>query len=87
MISDKYHDRPLLGRVTAVKQDVVTIDWMVGSYSGVWREWRGRSEGKSVIYSDNIKVTDILLPNITFTKCQKLKQDTTMLLKELYSKY
>ena len=86
MISAKYSDRPLLGRVTGVMQDNVIIDWMVGSYSGIWREWRGRSGGKAVIFSDTIKKEDILLRNVTLTKSHRLKPDQVTCLKELYSK-
>jgi len=38
VISEKYSDRPLLGRVTAVFDEDIQMDWMVGTYSGVWRE-------------------------------------------------
>lgn len=50
----KYKEKPLIGKVTAIKESSVVIDWLIGSYSGMWKEWRGRSEGKSVIYSDKI---------------------------------
>ena len=87
VVSNKYDDRPLLGRVTGVKQDKVIIDWMVGSYSGTWREWRGRSGGKAVIYSDTIMKQDIVLRNITLTKSHRLKPEQVTCLKELYSKF
>ena len=87
MISAKYDDRPLLGRVTGVMQEEVMIDWMVGSYSGSWREWRGRSRGKAVVFTDTIKKKDILLCNIALTKSCRLKSDQVTCLKELYSKY
>ena len=87
MISAKYDDRPLLGRVTGVMQEEVMIDWMVGSYSGSWREWRGRSGGKAVVFTDTIKKKDILLCNIALTKSRRLKPDQVTCLKELYSKY
>ena len=82
----KYNDKPLIGRVTAVNsgKQSVTIDWLIGSYSGMWREWRGRSEGKSIVYSDDIPVGDILLRKIDFTKSRRLRPTTVASLKELY---
>ena len=43
---EKYDDKPLLGKVTGTEETFVMIDWMVGTYSGTWREWRGRKEGR-----------------------------------------
>lgn len=70
--------------MTAVKASCVVIDWLIGSYSGMWREWRGRSEGKSIVYSDEICYDDIILGGITFTKSNRLRPATVSSLKELY---
>ena len=70
--------------MTAVNNQSVTIDWLVGSFSGMWREWRGRSGGKSIIYSDTIPFYDILQQNIEFTKSNRLRPSTVAALKELY---
>ena len=35
VLSNKYSERPLLGRVTAIFEDDIQMDWMVGTYSGV----------------------------------------------------
>lgn len=69
-----------------VEQDV-TIDWMVGSYSDTWREWRGRIGREPIMFSDTIKVSNILLRNITFTGTHRLRPKTVLELKEIYSKY
>ena len=82
--SNKYRERPLLGRITTVKQDTVVFDWLVGSYSGTWKDWRGRENGKSVIYSDELPTSDILMTSITLTKAKKLQPQTVATLKELY---
>ena len=50
----------------------------------MWREWRGRSEGKSIVYSDEIGYDDIILGGITFTKSNRLRPATVSSLKELY---
>lgn len=62
--STKYPDRPLIGRVIAIREDV-QIERMVGTYSGSWKEWKGREGGKTVIYQDSIPKGDILYTGIT----------------------
>jgi len=82
--SNKYCEHPLLGYVTSVKRDTVVFDWLVGSYSGTWKEWRGRGKGRSIIYSDELHTTDIIMTSITLTKGKKLPPQTVATLKELY---
>ena len=85
VLCDKYTERPLLGRVTEVIENNVKIDWLIGSYSGNWREWKGREQGKTVIYSETLPLKNILLYPITLTKSMKLPLKTIAELKELYA--
>ena len=81
----KYSERPLIGRVKSVNgNNNITIDWLIGTYSGYWKEWKGRHEGKPVVYSEEIPVEDIVLSSISFTKSWKLPPKTVAALKELY---
>ena len=78
---EKYKEKPLHGKVTAVKASCVLIDWLIGIYSGMWREWRG---GRIFVYSDRINNDDIILRGITFTKSNRVCSATVSSLKELY---
>ena len=80
----KYKDRPLIGKITTTDNVNTTIDWYVGTYSGTWKEWRGRQDGKAVVFSDNIPVKDILM-KLSFTKSMRLPSTIIPALKELYS--
>ena len=44
----------LIGKITEINDINATIDWCVGTYSGIWKEWRGRKDGKAVVFSDTI---------------------------------
>lgn len=56
----KYPDRPFIGRVVEGHKHEVVLEWLVGSYSGTWKEWKGR-EGDfhrhSVCRRHDIKLT------------------------------
>ena len=41
-MTDLYQDRPLIGQVSNLEETEFTIQWMVGSYSGRWRAWKGK---------------------------------------------
>jgi len=85
VFSEKYSERPLLGRVTAVFDEDIQMDWMVSTYSGVWREWTGRAEGKRCVFNDRIKKSKILMKSVNFTNAKRLKPDIVRELKQLYS--
>ena len=79
----KYKERPLIGRISEVDNVNITIDWYIGTYSDTWKEWRGRQDGKPVIFSDSIPVKDILM-KVSFTKSMRLPSSVIRSLKELY---
>ena len=66
--TEKFTERPLIGWVTSVDSKVIKFDWMIGTYTGTWKEWRGRKEGKSVIFSDSVPLMDVLYHPIELTK-------------------
>ena len=57
---DKYPDRPLIGRIARIQGASIEVDWMVGTYSGQWREWKGRQDGKTIIFSDTVRRENII---------------------------
>ena len=80
---EKYSERPLIGCITNINTEAVTINWMIGSYSGIWKEWKGRSEGKYVTFADTIPQEHVMI-SVEFTKGMRLPQKTVSSLKELY---
>ena len=85
--SDKFVERPLIGRTTKVTTYKVEFEWMIGTYSGQWKEWRGRQDGIPVIFTDSVPLTDVLYHPIEFTKNKKLGPQTVAKLKEAYRSY
>ena len=83
MKCQKYKEWPLIGKITAVDGVNITIDWYVGTYTGTWKEWHGRKDGKAVIFSDTIPLKDILM-KVSFTKSMRLPSMIIPALKELY---
>ena len=83
--SDKYDERPLLGRVTASYKNNFQMDWMVGSYSGTWREWKSRSDRKTVIFNDFINYTNVIMRSVKITASKRLRTDIVQELTRLYS--
>ena len=85
--STKYRERPLIGRICDIDtpdSGRVEMEWMVGTYSGLWKEWRGREGGKTVVFTENISKEDIIFKNITFTPGKRLTPATIKALKALY---
>lgn len=85
VLKKEYKDRPLLGRVKEAKASAVTIEWLMGSYTGKWREWKGREGKEVVIYTDEIERKDIIHRNIQLTSTMHLTLSDVKILKEKYA--
>ena len=55
----KYDERPLIRQITTTddKKCTATIDWLIRTYTGTCRVWKGREGRRSVIMTDEITVT------------------------------
>ena len=85
--STKYCERPLIGKICDIDtpdSGRVEMEWMVGTYSGPWKEWKEREGGKTVVFTENISKEDIKLKNITFTPGKRVIPATIKALKALY---
>ena len=82
---NKYDDRPLIGKITALDYSTnnATTEWYVGTYSGTWKQWRGRKDGKAVIFTDVIPFKNILT-KVHFTKSMRLPSEIISTVKDLY---
>ncbi len=84
--SSKYNERPLIGCINHIDdyQKSVQFDWYVGTYSGTWREWKGREGRQRVTFTDSVPFTDVIYTNVTFTKSKRLTPSVVTALKQLY---
>ncbi len=64
----QYKERPHIGKLERVTPASVTIHWLIGTYSGVWKEWK--KQGNNV--SEEVDPENIVLPGITLTKSNRL---------------
>ena len=83
VISDKYNDRPLIGHITKIGQTDIQIDWYIGTYTGIWRPWKGRDGRNTVTFTETIPKQDILR-TVTFTKGMRLPGSLVSDLRSLY---
>ena len=63
--------------------DDITIDWYVGTYSGLWKAWKGREGGVTVTYTETIDIDDVM-QTVTLTKSQRLTTSTIQQQKQKY---
>ena len=75
----KYKERPLIGKVAEILKRNVP-EWMTGTYSGTWRAWKGREGKRSVMFTDEIPIQDVL-QGVQFTKSNRFSPSTVQALK------
>ncbi|XP_069483246.1 nipped-B-like protein isoform X4 [Ambystoma mexicanum] len=81
----KYKDRPQIAKVMKKTNHGYSIQWMAGSYSGVWAEAKRRDGRKLVPWVDSIKESDIIYKKIVLTSANKLSNKVVQTLRTLYS--
>ncbi|XP_078531085.1 nipped-B-like protein isoform X3 [Lissotriton helveticus] len=81
----KYKDRPQIAKVVKKTSHGYSIQWMAGSYSGVWAEAKRRDGRKLVPWVDTIKESDIIYKKIVLTSANKLSNKVVQTLRTLYS--
>ncbi len=78
---DKYSEEPQIGKVTAVQEQSIIIEWLIGTYTGVWRQWK---KGENI--SDDIEPKDVVRRNVKLTKANRLSPSMVTELKAAYQK-
>lgn len=81
----KYKDRPQIARIIQKTNTGYRVQWMAGSYSGVWGEAKKRDGRKTVPWVDTIKESDIIYKKIALTSAHKLTNRVVQTLRSLYS--
>lgn len=80
VIDRSHDDRPQLGNVTAVTEDSVQLNWLLGTYTSVFKPYK--VGGKVVTAS--IPFHDVIMYDIKLTKGHRLEAKTRDELKRLY---
>ena len=80
----KYRERPQIGRIISISPQEVVLEWLVGTYSGTWREWKGKEGGKTVVFTDTVATTNIIHTDIQLTSSKRLSPSVVKVLKTLY---
>ena len=62
------HELPQIARILMIEEDVMTIEWWVGTYSGTWNPWTVKSVEQTAIVHRNC----IVLGNVTLSKSNRL---------------
>uniref|UniRef100_A0A4W5LZC5 Nipped-B protein n=1 Tax=Hucho hucho TaxID=62062 RepID=A0A4W5LZC5_9TELE len=81
----KYKERPQIARIIQKTNTGYRVQWMAGSYSGVWGEAKKRDGRKTVPWVDTIKESDIIYKKIALTSAHKLTNRVVQTLRSLYS--
>ncbi|KAM4051010.1 nipped-B-like protein isoform 3-T3 [Anomaloglossus baeobatrachus] len=81
----KYKDRPQIAKVVKKTSHGFSVQWMAGSYSGIWVEAKRRDGRKLVPWVDTIKESDIIHKKIALTSANKLTNKVAQTLRSLYA--
>ena len=77
----KYNDEiPQIGKVVELDEMNVTIEWWIGTFRDIWRQWK---EKKNVV-KETFHRNTIIKRGITFTKSMRLPGQLAQELKKLY---
>ena len=80
---DEYEDElPQIAQLVAINESEITVNWWIGSYSGVWAPWRNR--GKTVCETFG---RQCLLTVVNFTKTNRLPKEIVLKFKNLYDSH
>ena len=82
-VSQKYDDEiPQVARMISIAdEEEVTVEWWIGGWSKTWVQWKT----KGVPNTEVVHKNSIIMTPIELTNSNRLKKDTVMKLKELYS--
>ena len=73
------HELPQIARILMIEEDVMTIEWWVGTYSGTWNPWTVKSVEQTAIVHRNC----IVLGNVTLSKTNRLAKHIVERLKTM----
>ena len=77
------HELPQIARILMIEEDVMTIEWWVGTYNGTWNPWTVKSVEQTAIVHRNC----IVLGNVTLSKSNRLAKHIVERLKTIYENF
>ena len=58
------NELPQIARILMIEEDVMTIEWWVGTYSGTWNPWTVKSiEQTAVVHKNCVVLGNLTLSN------------------------
>lgn len=77
----KYKDEiPQIARIVRITDFEITIEWWVGTFHGIWIEWKERGR----VIKETFPKNAVLSTNISFYKSRRLTPKCIAELKQLY---
>ena len=77
---DKYREwAPQIGKITAIDNSTVTIDWLEGTYTNTWNYWKYRDKPVSEVFPRRA-----IIKPIELTASMRLKKADISLIKQDY---
>ena len=81
-----WDETPVIGKVTAIHDDHVTIHYWKGTYESSWKPDYFRTNRRNVEWKQDLPKEVILLSNFTLTRDKYLRPETATYLKDVYSR-
>lgn len=82
----KYRDElPLIGKVSSTENsNELEVEWMVGTYSGVWKTCKRREGRNSVPWKEKVERSSVLF-EVELTKSMRIPGNLKTKLRETYN--
>ena len=79
-LTEYSNELPQIARVLMVEEDLITVEWWIGSYSGTWNPW----VVKSVEQTASVHKNCIVLRNVQLSRSNRLAKQTVDRLRKIY---
>ena len=73
-LTEYSNELPQIARVLMVEEDLITVEWWIGSYSGTWNPWVVKS----------VEQTASVLRNVQLSRSNRLAKQTVDRLRKIY---
>ena len=85
ILTETLEEAPWLAQVTKVEGRNLSIIWMEGSYTSLWKVATVRQGSKTLEWRDRVSVKTVVLSGISLTENKKLTTDLVSEIKDTYS--
>lgn len=84
VLSDKYREKPLIGRVDELSGEKLHLTWMYGHWTTNWSICKKREGQRMVEWTEEVDKSTVVLFDFQLTSSGKLRQATVRELKRVY---